>query len=82
MHALKIGGSFQRWTVRRYQQLDASDFLQVVRSNPDAARDSLANLIGTTMYTNMNNFGFDVFGNETDEEGLLLPSIPFLVQLI
>ncbi|MBK7229640.1 MAG: TonB-dependent receptor [Ignavibacteriales bacterium] len=78
VHALKIGGSFQRWTVRRYQQLDASDFLQVVRSNPDAARDSLANLIGTTMYTNMNNFGFDVFGNETDEEGLFAPKHPVL----
>jgi hypothetical protein len=78
VHALKVGGSFQRWTVRRYQQLDASNLLSVLRGNPDAARDSLAQLIGTTLFTNFNNYGFDVFGNETDEDGLFAPKHPVL----
>jgi hypothetical protein len=75
-HAIKIGGSFQRWTVRRYQQLDPSNFLSTVRNNPDAARDSLAALIGSTAFANLNNYGFDVFGNETDETGLFAPKHP------
>ena len=77
-HALKVGGSFQRWTVRRYQQNDASNFLTSVRNNPDAARDSLAAFIGSTVFANLNNYGFDVFGNETDEEGLFAPKHPIL----
>jgi hypothetical protein len=77
-HALKVGGSFQRWTVRRYQQNDPSNFLTSVRNNPDAARDSLAAFIGSTVFANLNNFGFDVFGNETDEEGLFAPKHPVL----
>ncbi|MDP2365713.1 MAG: hypothetical protein Q8M94_18340, partial [Ignavibacteria bacterium] len=77
-HAIKIGGSFQRWTVRRYQQADPSNFLSSVRNNPDAARDSLAAFIGSTVFANLDNYGFDVFGNETDEEGLFAPKHPVL----
>ena len=77
-HAIKIGGSFQRWTVRRFQQLDPSDLLSVLRNNPDLARDSMATLVGSTMFTNYNNYGFDVFGNETDEAGLFAPKNPVL----
>jgi hypothetical protein len=77
-HALKIGGSFQRWTIRRYQQNDPSNFLTTVRANPDMARDSLATLIGSTIFANLNNYGYDVFGNETDEEGLFAPKHPIL----
>lgn len=75
-HALKIGGSFQRWTVRHYNQIDPSDLLSVLRNNPDAARDSMSALIGSTMFTNFDNYGFDVFGNETSEEGLFAPKNP------
>lgn len=75
-HALKIGGSLQRWTVRRYQQNDPSNFLSTVRNSPDQARDSLAALIGSTIFANLNNYGFDVFGNETDEAGLFAPKHP------
>ncbi len=67
-HALKFGGSFQRWTVRRFQELDANNFLATVRQYPDQAATTagLKNLIATTLYRDYNNFGFDVFGNETD----------------
>jgi len=77
-HAVKVGGSYQRWTVRRYQQTDPSNFLSTVRNNPDQARDSLAALIGSTAFANLNNYGFDVFGNETDEDGLFAPKHPVL----
>ena len=45
----------------------ASNFLSTLRNNPDEARDSLATLISTTLFANMNNYGYDVFGNETDD---------------
>ncbi len=79
-HALKIGGSFQRWTVRRFQELDANNFLNTVRLYPDqaATTEGLKNLIATTLYRDYNNFGFDVFGNETDEEGEFAPKHPVL----
>ena len=77
-HALKIGGSFQRWTVRRYQQADPSNFLTSMRNNPDMARDSLAAFIGSTVFANLDNYGFDVFGSETDEAGLFAPKHPIL----
>ena len=77
-HAIKIGGNFQRWTVRRYQLLDPSNFLATVRNNPDAARDSLATLIGASLFSTFNNFGYDVYGNETDEDGLFAPKHPVL----
>ncbi|WP_337873169.1 TonB-dependent receptor [Ignavibacterium sp.] len=76
IHALKVGGSYQRYTVRRWQVGNAGNFLSTVRNNPDLARDSLSTLISTTLFANFNNYGFDVFGNETDEEGLFAPKHP------
>ncbi len=78
-HALKLGGSFQRWTVRRFQETDASNFLTTVRQNPDAAatHEGLTNLIALSLYRDYNNYGFDVFGNETDA-GEFAPKHPVL----
>lgn len=75
-HALKVGGNIQRWTVRRWRQTDPSNFLTTLRQNPDRARDSLAALIGNVLFQNLDNYGFDVFGSETDEEGLFAPKHP------
>ena len=80
-HALKFGGAYQRYTVRRYNQTDPSNFLSTVRQNPDAARDSLSALIGSTLFANLNNYGYDVFGNETDEAGLFAPKNPVLASI-
>ena len=35
-------------------------------------------LIGSTLFANFNNYGFDVFGNETDESGVFAPKNPLL----
>jgi len=75
-HAFKAGGSFQRWTVRLYQYFSPSNLLTTLRNNPDAARDSLESLFGSTLFSDLNNFGYDVYGNETDEKGLFAPKNP------
>lgn len=69
-HAIKIGGSFQRWTVRGYRQTNASTLLSSLRNNPDRAnnKDSLNALIGNVVYQSFNSWGFDNFGVETDDE--------------
>lgn len=78
-HALKIGGSYQRYTVRSYFPGGASNFLSSVRNNPDAARDSLATFIGSTLFNSFNTYGYDVFGNETsDGDGLYSPKHPVI----
>jgi len=77
-HALKIGGSFQRYTVRLYGIGGASNVLSIFRNNPDMARDSMSTLIARNTYSNFANYGYDVFGGETDEEGLFAPKHPLL----
>jgi hypothetical protein len=76
-HALKFGGSFQRWTVRRFQETDAVNFLTTIRQNPDlaATKEGMAELISTRLFRNYDNYGFDIFGNETDE-GEFAPKHP------
>ena len=67
-HAIKLGGSYQRWTIRHFGEADASNFLSTIRQDPTAAAntDSLQALIGSSLYRDYNNYGFDVFGTETD----------------
>jgi hypothetical protein len=79
-HALKLGGSFQRWTIRRFQEFDSNNFLATVRQYPDdaATNSGLRDLIATTLFRDYNNYGFDVFGNETDAEGDFAPKHPIL----
>ena len=68
-HALKAGASYQRWTIRHYGIDVASNTLNTFRASPDKLRnsDSLATLIGNSLYRDYNNYGFDVFGNEVDD---------------
>jgi hypothetical protein len=78
-HALKIGGSFQRWTVRRFSETDASNFLTTIRQYPDLARteEGMKFLAAKYLYRDYNNYGFDIFGNETDA-GEFAPKHPVL----
>lgn len=78
-HALKLGGSFQRYTVRRYiLTANTDNFLTSLRANPDYARDSLSALLLDPLYTAITNYGYDVFGNETNESGVFAPKHPLL----
>jgi hypothetical protein len=76
-HELKAGGSFQRWTVRRYQITAISSILSNIRLNPDNVRttEEFISFLQNTQYAAFNNFGYDLFGNET-EEGLYAPKHP------
>ncbi len=78
-HALKLGGSFQRWTVRRFQETDASNFLTTIRQQPDLAstEEGMKFLAAKYLYRDYNNYGFDIFGNETDA-GEFAPKHPVL----
>ncbi len=78
-HALKLGGSFQRWTIRRFQETDANNFLATVRQYPDqaATTEGLKSLIASTLFRDYNNYGFDIYGNETDA-GEFAPKHPIL----
>lgn len=80
-HALKLGGSYQTWTIRRWRHTNPSNFLTTVRNNPDQARDSLASLIGLSLYQDFDNYGFDVFGNETDQKGPFEPKKPVFASM-
>lgn len=77
-HELKAGGSFQRWTVRRYQVTGIPSILSNVRLNPDNVRtkEQFETFIQNTQYASFNNYGYDLFGNETDEDGLYAPKHP------
>lgn len=79
-HSLKIGGSFQYWTVRRWSNGGPANLLSTLRNNPDLARDSMKVLIGSSLFANFNNYGFDVFGNETSSsDGAFAPKNPLFV---
>jgi len=76
-HELKGGGSFQRWTVRRYQVTGLSSLLSNIRLNPDkvTSNGDFTAFLQNTQYSAFNNFGYDLFGNET-EDGLYAPKHP------
>ncbi len=66
-HEFKFGGEFTRYTIRRY----------VLPSPIDLASNRISNPQGefTDIYTRLDNYGYDVFGNESDD-GLLGPKNP------
>lgn len=65
---LKAGGSFQRWTVRNYSVANAGSMLNGLINNPAIAAntDSLSYYLQSSDFRSFNNYGYDLFGNETD----------------
>ena len=88
-HEVKFGASYERWTVRNFQ-LNAGDALALfrgARSNPDFLRRALGDRsdpdvvlaqaqLSSTARANEFNYGYDIFGNEVDEDGLAGPRHP------
>ncbi len=60
-HELKIGGSYEYWTIRHYGGVGAGTY-GVMATQPDSARvaSSLANILRSNA---VNNYGYDEFGN-------------------
>ena len=69
-HELKAGGSYQQWTVRFYSVDALSSLLRNVRNNPDDIRNSqdFTEFLQEFSYSSFTNYGYDLFGNETDAD--------------
>ncbi|KUO60824.1 hypothetical protein APF79_04920 [bacterium BRH_c32] len=81
VHSFKIGGDYQQYTLRTWSVGSQSTFAGKVNqfqiANPNASADQLQNMKRQLLLTGgVNNYGFDVFGNETDEEGFSAPHKP------
>lgn len=66
-HELKIGGEFNYWTIRRYQ-VAPLNLASNIRANP---KGDLYDI-----YARVDNYGYDVLGNKTDEKGIYGPRHP------
>ncbi|MFQ5650520.1 MAG: carboxypeptidase-like regulatory domain-containing protein [bacterium] len=89
-HELKIGVSYERWTVRNFSitAQTALNFLRGARQNPDILRQALAGdrsdpqvlaaqrNLGALARGVSFNYGYDVFGNEIDVDGVDGPRHP------
>lgn len=79
-HSIKIGGEYQRYTIRNYSWSNESVFtLAGLLAANDALADSDPNKVtGEQVLINrgVNNYGYDVWGNETNEDGFNGPKHP------
>ncbi|MBU2447159.1 MAG: TonB-dependent receptor [Bacteroidetes bacterium] len=64
---IKFGGEFDYWTIRRYS-LSPRGIVSNIRANPQGDYYKI--------YDRLDNYGYDVFGNKSDEEGLYAPKHP------
>ncbi len=72
-HQLQFGGELQYWTLRNWSGLGgvtSGGLLTYMRSNPDITRDKVK-FEKYLRSLGPNNYGYDVFGNETDEGDFL-----------
>lgn len=65
-HSIKIGGEYQRYTIRNYSWNNERAFSLASLVNNPGDRTIEEVIIGQ----GPNNYGYDVFGNETNESGL------------
>jgi hypothetical protein len=79
-HSVKIGGEYMRYTMRNYSLGNEGAFAiagLVAQNNglPDGDPQKLT-MEQIMINRGVNNFGYDVFGNETDAEGINAPKHP------
>lgn len=67
-HELKTGGDFKYYTIRRYSLPGPTSIETLRRAIPDGDF--------TEMYNRLDNYGYDVFGNIYDGDGLDAPKQP------
>ncbi len=79
-HSVKIGGEYERYTMRNYSLGNEGAFAiaGLVAQNDLLADGDPQKLSLKQIMINrgVNNFGYDVFGNETDAEGIDAPKHP------
>jgi len=76
-HELKVGGSYQRWTMRDYTDAGYGGILHQLMLNPELAADpsQVDLIIRQNSGISLSNYGYDVFGNKTDS-GVFGPKHP------
>jgi hypothetical protein len=84
-HSIKIGGDYQHYTLRNYAWTNDQVFsLASLLSQNAALRDGDPNKVTTEQVlinAGANNYGYDVFGNETNGSGVVAPKYPVFASL-
>lgn len=77
-HSIKIGGDYQKYTLRRWGIVGQDDFafdLSVLKvAAPTKSEEQIKKEI--LMSSGVNNFGYDVLGNELDDDDYFGPREP------
>lgn len=76
IHEFKVGASYQRYTVRQYTVTSLENVFLSFITKPDQARTAAARDAAMRAAGLPNNFGYDLFGGETDGSGLDGPRHP------
>lgn len=69
IHELKVGGNWQRWTVRDYS-FSGSTIAQLIQNDPtyvDSIRQELPSVAATIRRAGHGGYGYDEFMNEVDD---------------
>jgi len=79
-HAIKIGGDFQRYTMRNYSWgndgvFSLASLLSINANLPDGDPHKISPE-QVMINAGVNNFGYDVFGNKTNTSGIDAPKHP------
>lgn len=71
-HTLKMGGEYQQWTIRSWAAGNQDNYYATIKNaaDMDAAKRSVL------LNNGVNAYGYDILGNETDEEGFYAPHKP------
>lgn len=73
-HSIKLGGEYQRYSIRNYSWTNERSLTlaRIVDDNAALPDNDPAKLTKEQIYIRqgVNNFGYDVFGNETSVEGI------------
>jgi len=75
VHTIKLGGSYEQYTIRNYTAVGTADLANKLYAwkvaNPTATATDIENYkIDQQINTGVTNFGYDVLGNEYDGDGM------------
>jgi outer membrane receptor protein involved in Fe transport len=80
-HTIKLGGEFQRYTLRRWTVGGQDDLIALVASRLEDDPTLDENEVRRSVLINqgVNNYGYDVFGNELDDDEFFGPHEPVFI---
>lgn len=77
IHSVKLGGDFTQYTIRNWSVAGQSQFAALLANNLKSGRPEIESKEAILINAGVNNFGYDVLGNETND-GLYAPHKPIL----